>query len=258
MELGNKGVRVLCVGVLIIIVAGVSFGHWEEGDDYKMHYPQLPDPDGWGVAAQYDYCSWLWWEWGTRRGLADDWLCTETGYVEDIHFWGSWKGDIKGTVHNIAIGIFADDSGEPGTLLWHRNFDDSYFHEELAGSGSQGWYDPYSDSYIEGDHEKYYQYNIPFIDGPLFYQEEGNIYWLGISINYEGCEFGWKTSDDHWGSDAVYLTNMKESPPYWEWAELYNPLPPGESLDLAFVITPEPATLLLLGLGGISLRKRRP
>jgi len=31
----------------------------------------------------------------------------------------------------------------------------------------------------------------------------------------------------------------------------------GASLDMAFVITPEPATLTLLGLGGLLFRKRK-
>jgi hypothetical protein len=47
--------------------------------DHKMHFPQLPDPTGWDVKAG---C------------LEDDWECSETGYVTDIHFWGSWHGDM--------------------------------------------------------------------------------------------------------------------------------------------------------------------
>jgi Dockerin type I domain len=46
--------------------------------DHKMHYPQLPDETGWDVNATYPLV------------LADDWECSETGYVKDIHFWGSW------------------------------------------------------------------------------------------------------------------------------------------------------------------------
>ena len=50
----------------------------------KMHFPQLPDPNGWDVKADGGLC------------LADDWQCDGTGPVRDIHFWGSWKGDVVG------------------------------------------------------------------------------------------------------------------------------------------------------------------
>jgi hypothetical protein len=49
-----------------------------------MHFPQLPDSTGWDVKASGGIC------------LADDWQCSETGYVGDIHFWGSWKNGIVG------------------------------------------------------------------------------------------------------------------------------------------------------------------
>ena len=51
--------------------------------EHKMHFPQLPDEDGWDVNAT-DMC------------LADDWECSETGYVTDVHFWGSWEQGYMG------------------------------------------------------------------------------------------------------------------------------------------------------------------
>jgi len=39
------------------------------------------------------------------------------------------------------------------------------------------------------------------------------------------------------------------------WIELRDPIT-GESLDMAFVITPEPATLALLALGGLGVLGR--
>jgi hypothetical protein len=46
----------------------IVFGDWDPGDDFKMHFPQLPDPLGWDIVF-YPNSSWE---------LADDWLCTET------------------------------------------------------------------------------------------------------------------------------------------------------------------------------------
>ncbi len=41
------------------------------------------------------------------------------------------------------------------------------------------------------------------------------------------------------------------------WVPLYDPLSTSQQLDLAFVITPEPMTMVLLSLGGLTLLRRR-
>ena len=64
--------------------------------DAKMHYPQLPDENGWDVNATWPLV------------LADDWLCTETGWVKDIHFWGSWLGDSIGYIEYFILSIHED------------------------------------------------------------------------------------------------------------------------------------------------------
>ena len=65
----------------------------EDGDDawdhHKMHFPQLPDEDGWDVSSGYT---------GQMQCLADDWMCSESGYVTDIHFWGSWHAGLTGNI----------------------------------------------------------------------------------------------------------------------------------------------------------------
>jgi len=71
-------------------------GGWQPGDDHKMHFPQLPDEDGWDVNATYPLI------------LADDWECSETGYVKDIHFWGSWKHDYTGVIDSFVLSIHND------------------------------------------------------------------------------------------------------------------------------------------------------
>lgn len=76
-------VAVLC-GLAVIAFGSPAWAHWQPGDGHKMHFPQLPDSTGWDVKASGGIC------------LADDWQCSETGYVGDIHFWGSWKNGIVG------------------------------------------------------------------------------------------------------------------------------------------------------------------
>ena len=56
---------------------------WRPGDRHKMHFPQLPDESGWDVRATRPVV------------LGDDWRCSETGWVKDIHFWGSWQKGLQ-------------------------------------------------------------------------------------------------------------------------------------------------------------------
>jgi hypothetical protein len=69
---------------------------WNVGDPHKMHYPQLPDETGWDVNATQPLV------------LADDWECSETGWVKDIHFWGSWRHDDIGQVIAFVLSIHED------------------------------------------------------------------------------------------------------------------------------------------------------
>jgi len=98
-------------------------------------------------------------------------------------------------------------------------------------------------------------YNLVDFPHP-FEQVKDTIYWLDISVDLVGeaelGQLGWKTSQDHFNDDAVYWDMINQ-----DWAELRDPIS-DESLDMAFVITPEPTTLALLALGGLAvLRKRR-
>ena len=117
---------------------------------------------------------------------------------------------------------------------------------------TRGWYDPTTDpeTVLPNNHDGYYQVNIVDIPNP-FVQTFGEIYWLAISVETADAayEFGWKTSNDHWNDDAVYYQDG--------WQELIDPIVSTESLDMAFVITPEPATLCLLALGGLCVMRRR-
>jgi hypothetical protein len=142
----------------------------------------------------------------------------------------------------------------PGQLLWQRDFGPGEFTIRPAGTGDQGWFDPVFEDWWRPDHLNYYQINFENFVDP-FVQGRGRIYWLDLSVDLWGegeiGKLGWKTSRDHWNDDAVYW-----SMPGQTWRELRDPIT-GESLDMAFVITPEPATLCLLGVGVVGLLARR-
>ena len=218
---------------------------WDEGDGHKMHYPQLPDPTGWDVRisnARRDLTDPLQWV------VADDWRCNGGGEVTDVHFWVSWMQEVEDQILNIHLSIHDDipadtggiDYSRPGLPRWDWNFGPDQFTIRDYGTGDQGWYDPPFEDWWTEDHQNFYQINIVDIPDP-FTQTEGEIYWLDISVDLWGesetGKLGWKTSQDHFTDDAVYWSMIDET-----WLELRDPVT-NESLDMAFVITPEPATL---------------
>lgn len=219
---------------------------WNEGDPFKMHFPQLPDPTGWDVNATFP------------KVLADDWLCTASGPVDDIHFWGSWREDLVGPISNIHLSIHANipDGGQgfsiPGEELWSWDTGPTGFTDRLYGEGPQGWYDPNTGQWQRDDHFMFFQYNVMDIPDP-FIQEEGTIYWLDVSVMVDDPVFqwGWKTSQDHFMDDAVWGDF-----PDPQWRELFDPKS-GESLDMAFVIVPGPGAASLFIAAGLLMRGRR-
>jgi hypothetical protein len=204
---------------------------WNPGNPYKMHYPQLPDTMGWDVMAS------------TILMLADDWLCTESGFVTDIHFWGSWYGGVEGDIAQLNIRIYSDIPADqstsgysmPGTLLWEKNvLPDEFEAIPLSSQTLEGWYDPFQGIITEDDHNQYFQYNV-CLDTNWFYQEEGTVYWLAIAAFTGNPDWGWKSSQSHWNDNAV--GNLWPPSDFDTWIELTEPPDFSEPLDLAFVIT---------------------
>jgi hypothetical protein len=207
--------------------------------DQKMHYPQLPDPEGWDIVATMGHIE--------HPGIvaADDFLCTESGPITDIHFWGSWLYDIEVPIFGFFLSIHdnipAPPYSMPGSELWSDYVTD--FEVTLEGEQDlQGWYDPFADWWEHPNHMRYFRYDVTDIPEP-FFQDSGTIYWLNIMadigpLGYMGFPepplWGWKTSGSpHFEDDAVWAV---WTPPVYEWSPLTDPNT-GLTLDLAFVIT---------------------
>ena len=251
-------ILIMILSCLLIssLLAPLALADWKEGDPYKMHFPQLPDEDGWDVNATFP------------NVLADDWQCTETGLIKDIHFWGSWKDGVVGdiavfhlSIHNNIPAGFMNYS-TPGDVLWE--YEVPINQVEVIGpihsTQLEGWYDPsvIPPDASARDHSEYFQYNILLPENLWFWQQASEIYWLDISARVlpdtTGGQplWGWKTADisrypdprSHFMDDAVI--DRLDSPQ--GWVELTEPFT-DESLDLAFVVTPELPTVALLSVG---------
>lgn len=266
---------IFSVFIAVFAVPAVVRADWDPANpDPKTKWVQLPDLNGWDVQATLP------------KLLADDFLCTETGWITDVHFWGSWRNDDIGEIGRIHLSIHEDvpaaDSPTgyslPGKELWSVSiapgFDPGVGINPVWGTGEQGWFDPNTGIVEPNNHQLITQVNVyldellPLED--LFFQEEGTVYWLDIQVDVvppagstDPVEFGWKTSIDHWNDDAVWADWLpgSDKPVGDEWYELTDPLNPDVSLDMAFVLTgvpvPEPGVLMIGGLGLVALLVRR-
>ena len=272
---------VIALAALVICALPlVARADWDPcNPDPRTKFYQLPDPSGWDVRLT------------TPKILADDFVCLETGWITDIHFWGSWKQGVPGVIPRIHLSIHADvPAGDitpyslPGDELCSKEI---IVDQVPAGavvfqdepSSAQGWYDPNTGEYNEFDHTGMVQVNI-FLDQifPLreLFVQEGTaarpiIYWLDIQVDVESpvgttapdVDFGWKTSLDHGAPDYAVWSDWlpcDPKPDGDEWAMLTDPVT-GAGLDMAFVITtipiPEPGIMVLSGLGLLALLARR-
>ncbi len=226
---------------------------------HKMHYPQLPDPNGLDVRA----CPGQEQPEPLRKVLADDFRCTRSGPITHVTFWGSFKDDryIEGheyqgiTKFHLSIhDDIPDPDGDgpeyskpavPALMEWDIDpFDAASgwtvrVQEELPSE--QGWYDPNTGEYLIPNHFRYFRYDVWIPANEAFVQQEGKIYWLDISVETEAFDqpimWGWKTSrSQHFNDDAVWadLPVVDKD----QWGELRDP-ETQESLDLAFVIDGE-------------------
>jgi hypothetical protein len=202
----------------------------EPWPNHKMHFPQLPDLIGWDVNATMP------------KTLADDWQCSQYGWVTDIHFWGSWKDldsnpytdDFFTPMPMFRLSIHENIPATPDTP-WSRPGKQVWsWVGEIPGIPSEppsleGWYDPNTDSVKCNDHVPYWQYD--FVNMPdSFFQYKDRIYWLDISaVNIPlPYQWGWKNSRDHFMDDAVYTDNVPvgpwnpiTEPPRCNWFDVY-------------------------------------
>lgn len=198
------------------ISAGTVLADWNINDGYKMHGPQLPNEQGFIVKGFI---------------LADDWQCSDSGWIKDLHFWGAWKAGNEGVISEFIIIIWADipanppDTlcGKPGEELWYAFIDSFIVSDSIISPGNMFWFDPSTNMSFLEDSVTYYQYNIFLNEYDWFWQEEGTIYWLtviALVFEPETYEWGWISTSNNWNNNAVWIDpdlmwyHMNEPPGY--------------------------------------------
>lgn len=228
----------------ILCTGGIVLADWDVGDP-ALHY-QLPDSDGWSVYGDGGAVA--------PVQLADNWTATTTSPITGIYFWGGWNYDQIGSMVEINVQILSNDTSgafdKPSTQLWEHTFSPGDYTSRYYSYISQGFYDTRSNDCDADNHNELFQYCLNEIPDP-YTQQAGSTYWFVISTDVEGGLWGWNTAASSVGSSAVFWDDNNT-----QWVQL---MESGGSIpmDMAFVLTPEPATILLLGLGTVMLRRVR-
>jgi hypothetical protein len=200
------------------------------------------------------------WDVLDSRGVvvADDFRCTNSGAITDIHLWGSWLNDSTGTITNFWLGIYDDvpagtganpTPSHPGTnLLWHESFTPGQYALAPYGTGNEMFFDPSVTNIVGGDHVAWYYCFYPASP----FKQQGTTaaptnYWLVVYAQMADptTRHGWKTSLQSYNDAAVWaFWSSALGKPVGPWTPMKN-VTTGLPLDLAFKITtptnnPEP------------------
>ncbi len=180
--------------------------------------------------------------------LADDFKCTNSGPITDIHLWGSWLSDQVDPGATYTLAIWSDAAtnvdrpySHPGNLLWSQNFTPGNYTVCPYTNVAEPFNKP--DGTPQGGSINLY-YLCFFPDPANVFTQTGTPnaptnYWLSVTVSSTlpaPAYFGWKSSPDHYNDTAVWTT-VAFPPPTGAWNPLYNPITSTNHVDLAFKIT---------------------
>jgi len=184
--------------------------------------------------------------------LADDFKCTTTGRITDIHLWGSWQKNAA-LSHSITFQLYVFDDvpvspnnpfSHPGTnIIWHQTFTpDSYAETIWTNNAQESFFDPGSGMFLEPDSVVWY-----YCFNPTNLFQTGTAarptnYWLAAFAELPAGipnVYGWKTTSIVRNDISVHSPwSGFGAPPPNAWAPNNEPgTPSGQPFDLAFKLT---------------------
>src|SRR5580765_3296514 len=109
----------------LIGTTSAAFADWDPGDPSKwVQYPDIQN--GMDVRPTFP------------KILADDFLCTFSGPITDIHLWGSWLNDAVYSGVGFHLSFHADipagptiPYSRPGPELWSMNFGPAQYQSRI-------------------------------------------------------------------------------------------------------------------------------
>jgi hypothetical protein len=237
-----------------IVLCTAARADWSPGQFAK--YVQLPDLQT-GLDVRDT----------SPKILADDFLCTSQDPINDVHIWGSWLNNVLpfGDPSKVQFKLSIHDDVRPGT---GPSFPGALRYSTIVrptlvrpyASATEQFYDPNINQIIGTDNQVF-EYN--FLNLPNPFVQEGTaaapkIYWLDVQAlpDDSAAMFGWKTSLQGFSipgtqlhdDDAVFNDVPFPNEPTGPWTDMHYPSGTplaGQSINQAFVITPEPVALPL-------------
>jgi HYR domain len=176
--------------------------------------------------------------------LADDFKCTNSGPITDIHLWGSWINDLLDAGATFTLGIWSDVpaggtfSSHPGNNLWYQTFGPGQYAICPYINAPESFYQPNAAG-LSFKGQSTNLYYLCFFPANPFKQtgspNQPTNYWLSINVQTSPgfpYDFGWKTSQDSYNDPAVWGTG----PFPGSWFSLFDPFF-GLPLNFSFKIT---------------------
>ena len=178
--------------------------------------------------------------------LADDFVCTNTGPITDLHLWISSLANAPATGARIQLSIWEDvpaspgSPSHPGKRLWFEVFDPGQYQVVLAATGlKEEFWKLEPPAQLLGTDTNLFLYNF---FPKLPYYQTGSltapvVYWLGASFVNNQPPQGWKTSTNHLAPDFAVLGHYNAANDVTDWMTLFDPRNPTLGLDFAFALT---------------------
>jgi hypothetical protein len=224
-RLGGRGILSLLLMLFCLVVIGAGPAQAQTSpcpETNVLKFVQFPRTDG-----GYDV-----WDSGPFA-LADDFICTNTGPITDIHLWAGWLNDIVDFNTTFWLGIYEDVPAvtngpvlipsRPSTnLVWQQYFFPGQYSQSLVAGGIGNFYNPEPPG-IMGNEVKTYYYcfyptNPPVQTGTT---NKPKIYWLAVYAMPSQATsflFGWKSAQFQqfdistrtpWGGTAPITTDWR-------------------------------------------------